>query len=115
MKQFCLAIVREEDGILTAEWILFFTLMVIGLVSGLAAMRDSLIDELADGAEAMIALDQSYNIDAPLMPYVIDPALNMGPDLGGGTDMSFSDTAVSHDCDRFGVPGQFAELDDDPG
>ena len=115
MKQFCLAIVREEDGILTAEWILFFTLMVIGLVSGLAAMRDALIDELADGAEAMIALDQSYAIDSPLMPYVDDPSLNMGPNLGGGSNMSFEDSALSEDCQRNGVQGQFTEFDADPG
>ncbi|HOM17949.1 MAG TPA: hypothetical protein PK777_13950 [Thermoguttaceae bacterium] len=56
---------QEDKGILTFEWILLLTLLVIGIVGGLSAVRDALITELGDVAEAMISLDQSYTILPP--------------------------------------------------
>jgi Flp pilus assembly pilin Flp len=58
---------QEEEGVLTFEWILLVTLLTIGIVSGLTAARDAIIDELSDVAEAMLSLDQSYTIDHPLI------------------------------------------------
>ena len=58
---------REDDGVLTFEWILLVTLLTIGIVSGVTAARDAVIDELGDVAEAMQSLDQSYTIDHPLI------------------------------------------------
>src|SRR5262245_39693366 len=57
---------KEEDGVLSFEWVLLVTLLTIGIVSGLAGARDAIIDELGDVAQAMLALDQSYTIDFPL-------------------------------------------------
>ena len=57
---------KEEDGVLSFEWVLLVTLLTIGIVSGLTAARDAIIDELGDVAQAMLALDQSYTIDFPL-------------------------------------------------
>ena len=51
--------------VLTFEWILLITVLVIGIVGGLSAVRDAMITELGDVAEAMIALDQSYTILPP--------------------------------------------------
>ena len=42
------------------------TLLTIGIIGGLAAARDAIIDELGDVAQAMLAVDQSYTIDFPL-------------------------------------------------
>ena len=56
---------REDEGVLTFEWILLITVLVIGIVGGLSAVRDALITELGDVAEAMISLDQSYTILNP--------------------------------------------------
>jgi hypothetical protein len=40
---------RDEDhGTLTFEWILLITVLVIGVVGGLSAVRDGIIDELGD-------------------------------------------------------------------
>jgi len=55
----------EQRGVLTFEWVLLITLLVIGIVGGLSAARDALITELGDVAEAMISLDQSLYIAAP--------------------------------------------------
>jgi hypothetical protein len=35
-------------GLLTLEWIFLITLLSIGLVSGLSAVRNSLLDKMAD-------------------------------------------------------------------
>lgn len=58
-------IYREEAGVLTFEWILLVTVLVIGIVGALSAVRDALNTELGDVAEAMVALDQSYYICWP--------------------------------------------------
>ena len=50
----------EEDGVLSFEWTLLLTLLVIGIVSGVAAARDGIIDELGDVAQSA-AVDQSYD------------------------------------------------------
>ena len=40
--------------------ILLLSLLIIGIVGGVAAGRDAIIDELGDIAEAAVSLDQSY-------------------------------------------------------
>lgn len=57
---------NEESGVLTFEWILLITLLVIGIVGGLAVIRDAYVIEAAETAEAMMALNQSYVIQPSL-------------------------------------------------
>jgi Flp pilus assembly pilin Flp len=56
---------RGDEGVLTFEWILLITVLVIGIVGGLSAVRDAMITELGDVAQSMIAVDQSYTVLAP--------------------------------------------------
>ncbi len=53
---------NDESGILTFEWILLFTLLVIGIVGGLAVIRDAYIIEASETAGAVMALNQAYTI-----------------------------------------------------
>jgi hypothetical protein len=86
------------------------TLLTIGIVAGLAGARDAVIDELGDIAQAVIAVDQSYSLDFPLVVVVYDP-----DNIGGATNSSFVDSASFVDCDRDdSVPGQ-EESDAPPG
>ena len=39
---------REDDGVLSFEWVLLLSLLAIGIVGGLTAARDALNDELGD-------------------------------------------------------------------
>jgi Flp pilus assembly pilin Flp len=55
---------REDDGVLSFEWTLMLTLLTLGIVSGLTAARDAIIDELGDVAEAAQGMDQSYSLAA---------------------------------------------------
>ena len=62
MKTCLLNIWRDERGVLSFEWVLLLTLLTIGIVSGLTAARDAVIDELGDVAEAAVHIDQSFTL-----------------------------------------------------
>jgi Flp pilus assembly pilin Flp len=80
---------REDEGVLSFEWILLLTLLVLGLISGLTGARDAFIDELGDIAEGMICLDQSFTL----------AATDVFPASG------FSDPKPTYmDCDRATAP-----------
>lgn len=53
---------NKRRGVLTFEWILLITVLVIGIVGGASAVRDAVISELGDVAGATIAVDQSYSV-----------------------------------------------------
>lgn len=89
---------KEEDGVLSFEWVLLVTLLTIGIVSGLSAARDAIIDELGDVAQAMLALDQSYTIDFPLNVDVHTT------DATSASDSSFTDAFSFTDCGRTSAP-----------
>jgi len=55
---------NDEAGfVVSAELILVATVAVIGLLVGLAAVRDGVISELSDVAGAIQDVNQSYSID----------------------------------------------------
>ena len=90
---------REDEGVLTFEWILLVTLLTIGIVSGLTAARDAIIDELGDVAEAMLSLDQSFTIDHPLIVYV-HTADQTASQVSQGVNSGFNDNFVFNHCIR---------------
>jgi Flp pilus assembly pilin Flp len=63
---------REDDGVLSFEWTLLLTLLTIGIVGGLAAARDAIIDELGDVAEAAQGIDQSFSLAGLSIPDVFE-------------------------------------------
>ncbi len=70
-------IMKDENGVLTFEWILLITVLVIGIVGGVAIMRDALILEAAETADAIVHLSQSYEISGPIMITVTDTTSDM--------------------------------------
>jgi Flp pilus assembly pilin Flp len=106
MKKVLARVWKEDDGVLSFEWILLVTLLTIGIVGGIAAARDAIIDEFGDVAQAMLALDQSYTIDFPLLVEV------HAPSNSSASDSSFLDAALYTDCTRSDFPqGQDPEVD----
>ena len=106
MKNVVLRMWKEDEGVLSFEWVLLVTLLTIGIVSGVAGARDAIIDELGDVAQAMLALDQSYTIDFPL-EVVVHAATT-----SGSSDSSFTDALAFTDCARNTAPtGQGAVTD----
>jgi len=100
MKSVLARVWKEEDGVLSFEWVLLVTLLTIGIVSGVAAARDAIIDELGDVAEAMLALDQSYTIDEPLQVQV------HAATTSAASDSSFVDAMLFTDCARIGTTAE---------
>src|SRR5687768_3435620 len=98
MQKIMLTMWREDDGVLTFEWTLLVVVLVFGIVGGLAAARDAILDELGDTAEAYLSIDQSYSF-AGFGPF--PPSQYVDP---GHTFV---------DCDRGGVFGQPPRLDGD--
>jgi len=100
----------QEDGVLTFEWILLITILVIGVVGGLSAVRDAVITELGDVVEAVISLDQSY--------LLLDPWEIRVPDCeaDGASGSSYQDSAGMSQ-ERLGNCNQgcFLEQDQDLG
>ncbi len=108
MKSYLWRLWHEDEGVLTFEWVLLVTLLTIGVISGLAAARDAIIDELGDVAQAMMSLDQSYTVDFPLAISVHTTTTS------GASDSAFTDAVDYTDCARATVPaGQGGELDID--
>ena len=48
---------RRRRGVLTLEWILLVTVIVIGIIGGLGVVRNATLGELKDLAEAITHLN----------------------------------------------------------
>jgi Flp pilus assembly pilin Flp len=75
---------RDQDGVLSFEWTLVVVLVVIGIIAGLGAARDVVIDELGDLAGAVLAFDQSYSFAG--IPLLEIPASHYEDELGEVVD-----------------------------
>lgn len=71
MKRFLNRTLQNDRGVLTFEWILLITVLLIGIVGGLSAVRDGLITELGDVTGAVMHIDQSYTVTT-------DPCTGLG-------------------------------------
>ena len=61
MTHFLRRLWRDEAGfVVSAELVLIASILVIGLIVGLASLRDAVVGELADVAQAIGRTDQSY-------------------------------------------------------
>jgi hypothetical protein len=49
------------SGLLTSELLVIFTVLVIGVITGLTAVRQALVSELTETAQSLLALNQSYS------------------------------------------------------
>lgn len=66
-------IYRNEAGILTFEWVLLLTILVIGVIAGLSSVRDSLNSELSDVSGAVLQVNQSFAV------HQLDAKVNKAP------------------------------------
>ena len=82
---------RENDAVLTFEWILLISLLIIAMIAGASSIRDSLVNELSDVATGVTLINQSFSIANP--PSVKgQPAQNTASSLLDGrlNDNTFS-------------------------
>ena len=57
---------NKDDGVLTFEWIVLLTLLVIGVIGGVAGIRDAILHEAEGTVSGMVSLDQEYEVVPPL-------------------------------------------------
>ena len=50
---------QRRRGVLTLEWILLVTVIVLGVIGGLGLVRNATVGELRDLAEAITALNMA--------------------------------------------------------
>lgn len=94
---------REDDGVLSFEWTIIAVVIVFGIVGGLAAIRDVIIDELGDLGEAVVAFDQSFSFSG---------IASLGLAASSYTDIP--STVIDcgrHPLDSWGVPAQNDAVD----
>jgi Flp pilus assembly pilin Flp len=86
---------HDEDGfVATTDMLLIAAIVVLGTVVGLVTLRDSVVQEFADVAQALAALNQSYEYE--------------------GTNFD-NDTGLPIDADECYVAGSFYEDATDAG
>ena len=105
MKSFFLRLWHADDGVLSFEWTVLTSLLTVGVVSGIATVRDAAIDEMGDLSQAMVSLDQSYYIQPPLVAQVHTIGwggwgYNGGWGISGAAGSGFADAARYSDCYR---------------
>lgn len=62
MRQLMLNLWRDDGGALLAvEWVILATVLVIGVVVGLVAVRAAVITELEELANGVLSLNQSFS------------------------------------------------------
>ena len=61
MKMLSMLLKDDAGFIVSSELILLATIVVIGLITGLTTVRDQVITELGDVADAISEIDQTYS------------------------------------------------------
>lgn len=96
---------NDECGvIISAELVLVATILVIGMITGLASLRDAVVTEMADVGQAVSQLNQSFSIGGVVGPNTFTSGsafidtLDFGDVPNGGIQTSFPR------CIVFGVP-----------
>lgn len=61
---------EQQGAIISAEIVLVASILVLGVVVGLASLRDSVVTELADVGQAIGNLDQSFSFSGVMGHHV---------------------------------------------
>ena len=63
MRNLMVRLWNDDCGaLIAAEWVFVATILVLGAITGLVAVRQAIIAELHDIANALLALNQTYSI-----------------------------------------------------
>ena len=84
--------IDERGALISAELVLLMTIVVIGLITGMVALRNMIVTELADVGAAIGALNQSYSFDGTAIG-TSSPANTAGSSWTDGLDPG--DTGMS--------------------
>ena len=92
---------NDEAGfVISAELVLVLTIAVLGMVVGLASVRDAINAELVDLSNAFGAIDQSYNVVGNLKTRVHG---DITPVHARVAAFGFNDMRDDCDCQKFTI------------
>ena len=92
---------NDDRGAITSmEIVLCATILVVGLIVGLASARDAIVTELADFGGAIGSLNQSYSFDSFTITFGMEPDEYTFVFVGS----SFEDAEDSCDTSETGNP-----------
>lgn len=87
---------NDEAGfVISAELVLVLTIGVLGMVVGLAAVKDAITNELNDLSDAFGVIDQSYSVRG------LTASANTGKGHGSAAGFAYNDR--QDDCDCKGI------------
>jgi hypothetical protein len=52
----------DDRGTITLEWLLFATILIFGLIVGLATLRAAITTELAETGNAILTISQGFSV-----------------------------------------------------
>jgi Flp pilus assembly pilin Flp len=62
MRKMLIKMWKDDTGALIAtEWVFFVTILVLGIITGLVALRQAVISETTELAQALLSLNQSFS------------------------------------------------------
>ena len=87
---------KQKKGgfILTSELVLIATVLVIGMLVGLVVVRDAVVHEMEDVAEAIGAMQQSYTFNGIQTDANASVPLTAGSSWTDAVDIDAGDTGV---------------------
>lgn len=59
---------NDDRGTITLEWLLFATILVLGVIVGLCTLRDAITTELAETANAIMTISQGLSVNGLSSP-----------------------------------------------
>jgi hypothetical protein len=78
----------DAAALLTVEWLFLVTIMVVGLITGLAIIRNSMVAELEEVGGSILSLNQSFSFTGLRIT-----SRDRGSDNGGGDTGDFRSIA----------------------
>jgi len=94
MRKLMLRLCNDDCGALIAtEWVFLATILVLGSITGLVAVRQAVISQFAELANAVMALDQSYSFSGQ--------GDNCGNQFNGETSFGGGETFDADFVDNF--------------
>ena len=95
---------KDEAGfVVSTELVLLATVAVIGLLTGIVAVRDGVVSELSDVAGAVQEINQSYSYDGVIGHNAASSGTQFNDQLDE-CDSSDDPSGVADNCITFNLP-----------
>jgi hypothetical protein len=78
----------DRGAVMASELLFLYTMLVVGTVSGLTAMRQAMVSEMVETANSILALNQSYSFSGQSIAGVASTAGSSATDRSNTIGMA---------------------------